>query len=116
MHAVKLSQQKPGRINEALALTIISVLLALMLALIAGVEALGFALITAWIAQTLVATIDYVEHWGLQRAVVDGKPEPSARCTSGTAKTVFQMHCCLICRATRRIISSPRCTVMNYGM
>jgi alkane 1-monooxygenase len=46
-----------------------------MLALIAGVEALGFALITAWIAQTLVATIDYVEHWGLQRAVVDGKPE-----------------------------------------
>jgi len=75
MHAVKLSQQKPGRINEALALTTISVLLALMLALIAGVEALGFALITAWIAQTLVATIDYVEHWGLQRAVVDGKPE-----------------------------------------
>lgn len=47
IHAVRLSKQKPGRINEALALTTISVLLALMLALIAGVEAVGFALITA---------------------------------------------------------------------
>lgn len=75
IHALRLSQQKPGRINEALALTSISVLLALILTLSAGIEALGFALITAWVAQTLVATIDYVEHWGLQRDVIDGKAE-----------------------------------------
>jgi len=75
IHALRLSQQKPGRINEALALTAVSIFLALMLALIAGVEALGFALITAFVAQILVASIDYVEHWGLQRVVVEGKPE-----------------------------------------
>ena len=75
IHAVRLSRQKPGRINEALALTAVSIFLALMLALIAGVEALGFALITALVAQILVASIDYVEHWGLQRVVVEGKPE-----------------------------------------
>lgn len=75
IHAVRLSRQKPGRINEALALAVVSVLLGIMLALFASVEALGFALITAGVAQTLVATIDYVEHWGLQRVIIDGKPE-----------------------------------------
>jgi alkane 1-monooxygenase len=34
-----------------------------------------FCVIQAWLAQTLVATIDYVEHWGLQRRLIDGKPE-----------------------------------------
>ena len=75
VHAVRLSHQKPGRINEALALTAVSVLLALTLVLVAGVQALGFALITAVVAQTLVASIDYVEHWGLERKLIDGKPE-----------------------------------------
>lgn len=73
--AVRLSHQKPGAINEALALALISALLALVLAWFAGAAALGFALIIAVMAQTLVASIDYVEHWGLQRRLTDGKPE-----------------------------------------
>lgn len=73
--SVRLSRQKPGWMNEALALATISTLLALMLAWFGGIESLGFALIIAVMAQALVASIDYVEHWGLQREVTDGKPE-----------------------------------------
>jgi alkane 1-monooxygenase len=130
MHAVRLSRQKPGRINEALALTVISVLLALTLALIAGVEAVGFALITAWIAQTLVATIDYVEHWGLQREVIDGKPErigpqhiwdcanriSDALLFNLPRHSAHHLEPSLDCNALRRITASPQMPTGYAGM
>lgn len=130
MHAVRLSQQKPGRINEALALTVISVLLALTLALIAGVEAVGFALITGWIAQTLVATIDYVEHWGLQREVIDGKPErigpqhiwdcanriSDALLFNLPRHSAHHLEPSLDCNALRRVTASPQMPTGYAGM
>jgi alkane 1-monooxygenase len=130
IHAVRLSKQKPGRINEALALTAISVLLALMLALIAGVEAVGFALITAWIAQTLVATVDYVEHWGLQRAVIDGKPErigpqhiwdcanriSDALLFNLPRHSAHHLEPSLDCNALRRVTASPQMPTGYAGM
>jgi alkane 1-monooxygenase len=130
IHAVRLSKQKPGRINEALALTTISVLLALMLALIAGVEAVGFALITAWIAQTLVATIDYVEHWGLQRVVIDGKPErigpqhiwdcanriSDALLFNLPRHSAHHLEPSLDCNALRRVTASPQMPTGYAGM
>jgi alkane 1-monooxygenase len=130
IHAVRLSKQKPGRINEALALTAISVLLALILALIAGVEAVGFALITAWIAQTLVATIDYVEHWGLQRVVIDGKPErigpqhiwdcanriSDALLFNLPRHSAHHLEPSLDCNALRRVTASPQMPTGYAGM
>jgi alkane 1-monooxygenase len=130
IHAVRLSKQKPGRINEALALTAISVSLALMLALIAGVEAVGFALITAWIAQTLVATVDYVEHWGLQRAVIDGKPErigpqhiwdcanriSDALLFNLPRHSAHHIEPSLDCIALRRVTASPQMPTGYAGM
>jgi alkane 1-monooxygenase len=130
IHAVRLSRQKSGRINEALALTAISVLLALMLALIAGVEAVGFALITAWIAQTLVATVDYVEHWGLQRAVIDGKPErigpqhiwdcanriSDALLFNLPRHSAHHLEPSLDCNALRRVTASPQMPTGYAGM
>jgi hypothetical protein len=50
-------------------------LVALLVYLAAGWRAIIFAAITAQTAQLLVAAIDYVEHWGLQRRLIDGKPE-----------------------------------------
>ena len=73
--AVKLSRDKRGPFNEALALAGISLLMALLLFIAGGWHSTVFALITAWIAQTLVAAVDYVEHWGLERQLVNGKPE-----------------------------------------
>ncbi len=73
--AVKLSHNKHGRVNEALALAGVSLLIALLLYIAGGWRSTVFALITAWIAQTLVAAVDYVEHWGLERRTIDGKPE-----------------------------------------
>ncbi|MEK9774788.1 MAG: fatty acid desaturase [Quisquiliibacterium sp.] len=48
---------------------------ALLLALLAGPSALLLLAVQALIAQFLVGTIDYVEHWGLQRAMVDSRPQ-----------------------------------------
>lgn len=73
--AVQLSRQKNARINEALALAGITLLMALLLLIAAGWQATVFAVMTAWTAQTLVAAVDYVEHWGLERKRVNGKPE-----------------------------------------
>jgi alkane 1-monooxygenase len=73
--AIKLSRAKPGPMNEALTLTGLTLLVALLLYLAAGWRAIIFAVITALTAQLLVAAIDYVEHWGLQRRLIDGKPE-----------------------------------------
>ena len=130
MQAVRLSRQKPGPINEALALTAVSLLLALMLVLIAGVEALGFALITACTAQTLVATIDYVEHWGLQREVIDGKPERIGPqniwdCSNRISDALLfnlprhaahHLEPSLDCNALRRVSTSPQMPTGYAGM
>jgi alkane 1-monooxygenase len=48
---------------------------ALLVSVLAGGQALMLVLLQALVAQFLVGTIDYVEHWGLQRAMVDGKPQ-----------------------------------------
>ena len=130
MQAVRLSRQKPGPINEALALTAVSLLLALMLVLIAGIEALGFALITACTAQTLVATIDYVEHWGLQRQVIDGKPERIGPqhiwdCSNRISDALLfnlprhaahHLEPSLDCNALRRVSTSPQMPTGYAGM
>lgn len=73
--SVKLSRDKRGHVNEALALTGITLLMALLLFFAGGWHAVAFAIITAAIAKTLVAAVDYVEHWGLERQMVNGKPE-----------------------------------------
>jgi alkane 1-monooxygenase len=130
IHAVRLSRQKPGRINEALALTAVSVLLGLTLVLFASVEALGFVLITAAVAQTLVATVDYVEHWGLQRVVVDGKPERMAPqhiwdCANSISDALLfnlprhaahHLEPSLDCNALRRVNASPQMPTGYAGM
>ena len=130
IHAVRLSRQKPGRINEALALTAISVLFALTLAVTAGIEVVGFALITASVAQTLVATIDYVEHWGLQRVVIDGKPErigpqhiwdcanriSDALLFNLPRHSAHHLEPSLDCNALRRVTASPQMPTGYAGM
>lgn len=73
--SLKLSREQPGKINETLTLTTLTLVLFALVMLIAGLKALVFCVIQACLAQTLVATIDYVEHWGLQRRLIDGKHE-----------------------------------------
>ena len=73
--SLKLSREQPGKINETLMLTTLTFALYALVLLAAGWKGLVFCVIQAWLAQTLVATIDYVEHWGLQRRLIDGKPE-----------------------------------------
>lgn len=73
--AVKLSRAKRGPLNEALALAAATLTIASLLFIAGGWHSTVFALVTAWIAQTLVAAVDYVEHWGLERRLVNGKPE-----------------------------------------
>lgn len=75
LDAVTLSHQKIGRINEALALTGGTLLLGIVLFVVGGWLSVTFAIITAVVAQFLVGAVDYVEHWGLERQVIDGKPE-----------------------------------------
>lgn len=73
--SLTLSRQQSGRINETLLLTIITLVMFMLVVLIAGWKGLLFCVLQAWLAQTLVATIDYVKHWGLQRRTIDGKLE-----------------------------------------
>jgi alkane 1-monooxygenase len=73
--AVRLSRAQPGRWNEALALLMATCLLYALMFAIGGVKTLAFCGIQAAFALLLVGSIDYVEHWGLQRAEVNGKPE-----------------------------------------
>jgi alkane 1-monooxygenase len=73
--AVKLSRAKRGNLNEAIALAVITALMALLLFVAGGWQSTLFAIITGATAQFLVAAIDYVEHWGLERQTIDGKPE-----------------------------------------
>ncbi len=69
----KLSREQSGRTNEALMLTAITLSFFLFVLVIAGWKGLLFCIIQAGLAQALVATIDYVEHWGLERRIIDGK-------------------------------------------
>ena len=48
---------------------------ALLANALAGPQAVALIALQALVAQFLVGTIDYVEHWGLQRAMVDGRPQ-----------------------------------------
>lgn len=73
--SVALSREQSGKTNEALLLSAITSSFFLIVLLIAGWKGLLFCALQAGLAQALVATIDYVEHWGLQRRIVDGKPE-----------------------------------------
>jgi alkane 1-monooxygenase len=73
--SLTLSRQQSGKINETLLLTSITLVMFMLVMVIAGWKGLLFCVIQAWLAQTLVATIDYVEHWGLQRRTIDGKLE-----------------------------------------
>ncbi len=73
--AVRLSRAQPGRWNEALALLAATGLLYTLMFTIGGTKTLVFCGIQAAFALLLVGSIDYVEHWGLQRAEVNGKPE-----------------------------------------
>ncbi len=73
--SVTLSREQSGKTNEALLLTAITLTFFLLVVFIAGWKGLLFCVIQAALAQALVATIDYVEHWGLERRIIDGKPE-----------------------------------------
>ena len=73
--SLTLSCEQSGKTNEALLLTAITLSLFLIVMYFAGWKGLLFCTIQAGLAQALVATIDYVEHWGLERRIIDGKPE-----------------------------------------
>ena len=73
--SLKLSREQSGKFNETLTLTTLTLVLFALVMLAAGLKGLVYCVIQACLAQTLVATIDYVEHWGLQRRLIDGKPE-----------------------------------------
>lgn len=81
INAVRLSREKPQqgalhRLNEALALLVASALTWMLLAWCFGINALTFLVLQAVVAQWLVGTVDYIEHWGLQRKRSDERTEP----------------------------------------
>lgn len=82
-HAVQLSARESAResiergprLNEAQALMAGTALLALAAAMAAGWHGLLFVVAQAAMAQLLVAAVDYMEHWGLQRPLdAQGRP------------------------------------------
>ena len=73
--SLTLSREQTGKVNETLTLTTLTLALFALVMLAAGWKGLVFCVIQACLAKTLVATIDYVEHWGLQRRLINGKPE-----------------------------------------
>ena len=73
--AVALSKVQKSPINEAWALMLVTAGLWGLLTWAAGPKALVLCVLTALVAQWLVGSVDYIEHWGLQRQVQDGKPE-----------------------------------------
>ncbi|MBM3388452.1 MAG: alkane 1-monooxygenase [Betaproteobacteria bacterium] len=74
--AVALGREQRGRLNEAWALAALTAALWGAAWALAGTAGLVFCLAQAAVAQLLVASVDYVEHWGLQRRVgSDGRPE-----------------------------------------
>lgn len=73
--AVRLSRERPGRLNEALALLVATVVLYALIFAAGGLKTLAFCVVQSLLALLLVGSIDYVEHWGLVRSTVNGKPE-----------------------------------------
>ncbi len=73
--SLRLSRQHPGKLNEALCLSVLSLVLALTFFGTAGWKGLTFWVIQSLMAQILVAAIDYVEHWGLARNELNGRYE-----------------------------------------
>lgn len=71
----RFSRERPGKLNEALCLSLLTVLLVLFIFWAAGWKGVTFWAIQSLMAQMLVATIDYVEHWGLSRRYINGRHE-----------------------------------------
>jgi alkane 1-monooxygenase len=128
--AVRLSQQKPGRINEAMALLGISLALAVALTVWVGLSALCFMVLTAFVAQTTVASVDYIEHWGLQRHIQNGKPERMGPqhtwdCANRMSDLMFfnlprhashHLHPSLDCNGLQHTSASPQMPTGYAGM
>ncbi len=128
--AVKLSHQKPGRLNEALALSAVTLLLGGMLFIAGGWRSLVFATVTAAVAQLLVASIDYVEHWGLERQRIDGKiermgPQHTWDCANRVSDALLfnlprhsahHLEPSLVCNALARTPASPQMPTGYAGM
>ena len=73
--SIRLSTEQKGVINEALALAALSITLFFSLFYFLGMQVGMFCLLQSIMAILLVAAIDYVEHWGLVRKELHGKPE-----------------------------------------
>ena len=73
--AVHLSRARSGRFNEALTLLAASIALYALMFALGGTKTLAFCIVQSLLALLLVGAIDYVEHWGLVRSTVNGKPE-----------------------------------------
>jgi alkane 1-monooxygenase len=128
--AMRLSRQKPGRINEALALLGISLWMAAALTAGLGLSALGFMALTACVAQTTVASIDYIEHWGLRRQIHHGKlermgPEHTWDCANRVSELMFfnlprhashHLQPSLDCNGLERTPASPQMPTGYAGM
>ena len=69
-HAWYLSSQRKKRPNEALSSLICWLVIILVATLILGSTAFIFLVTQAIVAQLLVGSVDYFEHWGLQRQTV----------------------------------------------
>lgn len=73
-HGVALGNRRGWWRNESLGLVALGVLIGLLLWWRWGPLATGLWAVQAVLAVLLVAAVDYVEHWGLRRAIVDGRP------------------------------------------
>jgi alkane 1-monooxygenase len=90
--SIRLSTEQKGVINEALALAAFSITLFFSLFYFLGVQVGMFCLLQSIMAILLVAAIDYVEHWGLVRKEINGKPLNAwDRSILGTAQTIVQI-------------------------
>ena len=73
-HGLQLGNRHGPWRNEALWLLLLSAAWGAALGLMWGAGALLFWLLQAVVAVLLVAAVDYVEHWGLRRALLEGRP------------------------------------------
>ena len=73
-HGLALGNRRGVWRNESLGLVVLGLLVGLLLGRAWGAVAVGLWLLQAALAVLLVAAVDYVEHWGLRRATVEGRP------------------------------------------
>ena len=73
-HGLALGNRRGLLRNEALILMLLGVAFGAAVTLLWGPAALGVWLLQAIMAVVLVGGVDYIEHWGLRRAIVDGRP------------------------------------------